>query len=84
MLITGEGTNFVSGETQVSFDGSIMSELFSLVLSPRVILVFSLISPAGFGEQDSMTVRVRAITPSTNEEVSTDIILWMLPGILKE
>jgi hypothetical protein len=84
MLITGDGTDFDKEETEVSFDSEIMSEPLSLVLSPRAILVFSLISPAGFGEQDSMTVRVRAITPSTNEEVSTDIILWMIPGILKE
>ena len=79
LVVLSDNNNF-DFTTTVSFDSDAIKPLWKLVLPPRLLFVFSLISPAGQNGYNSIEV---GVTVSTTEgEGRGTFTLFMLPGAL--
>jgi hypothetical protein len=89
VFIEGTDSNF-NQSTEVTFDGDVLRPPRYVVLSPARLLVFSIISPAGFRSSydNEVSINVRSIVDSTKlgvyEEVgSCNFIFTTLPAIFR-
>jgi len=90
MLIEGTDSNFNSS-TSVSFEGDVLFPPISIILSPKRIIVLSIIKPAGFKstEDSEVTVNVSStvdlgVGESYEEVGGWYLTLKLLPLILDE
>ena len=90
MLITGTDSNF-NCKTRVSFEGNTLTPPFSITLSPKRIIAFTIIIPAGFEtvEDSEVTVNVSSTVAPDCEESYEEVGSWYLtlktlPWILDE
>jgi len=80
MTIVSDDTDFDS-TTAVSFSDDILTPPLTLVLSPKLVFVFSMVTPVGLDNSEAVEVEVTVTT--TEGEGTETLSLIPLPGILE-